>query len=245
MSAINLLPKDYLERRAKRRANALCLGLFVIVMGGVLGGWMVSERNTRRTQEILDRLDNEYAQAARLISQMQCLQQQQRELHRKANMTSSLVERVPRSTVLAAVTNARPENLALLELKLTTENKRPTAKATPKKRTKFAAAAKKRAPQVKVRQVVKLTITGLAGTDVDVARFMENLANYKLIQSVDLVETKLKEVDEQTVREFEITAKLAPEVDAIDVVQDIRRQRPVREKRRSATAWWKKLGGRS
>jgi len=36
MNAVNLLPEDYLKRRAERRANITFLELFVIVMAGVL-----------------------------------------------------------------------------------------------------------------------------------------------------------------------------------------------------------------
>ena len=161
-------------------------------------------------------------------------------------MTSSLVERVPRSTILAAVTNACPKNLSLLELKLRTENKKKAVAETSRRKTKYATTAKKRGlGKEPVRTIVKMTIIGLAGTDLEVAQFMTNLARYRLIESVDLVETKQKVVDDRTVREFEITANLMSDVDAIDIVGEIGLRRPRTKKAPDASSWWNILGGRS
>lgn len=224
MSIINLLPSDYIQSRCRRRANALCLGLFAIVMVGVLGAWAASERSSNHTRDVLDRLNVDYGEAAKLIDRMRRLEVQQIELRRKAKMTASLVERVPRSTILAVITNARPSNLAIVELGLV-ETKKKSSAPPGTTGTKFAAALEQRTAQP-ARRTVEMRVVGLATTDVEVARFIANLARNPLIQSVDLVYTEDKLVDERSAREFELTLVLTPDVDAVDIAREARRKRP-------------------
>src|SRR5438093_1151288 len=40
----SFLPQDYVARRAELRANLLCLGLFGVVMFGVIGAFFVTDR---------------------------------------------------------------------------------------------------------------------------------------------------------------------------------------------------------
>ena len=84
MSLINLLPEDYLRRRAAQRSNRLCLCLFLVVMAGVLAAAVVSQRCRANTQGVLDRVDNEYQQAASMMTELGQLQTQKQMMLEKA-----------------------------------------------------------------------------------------------------------------------------------------------------------------
>jgi Tfp pilus assembly protein PilN len=223
MSLINLLPEDYLARRAQRRANLLCLGLFAVVMAGVLGATVVSEKGYQRTRGVRQRVDQSYCDAGKLIEQLQSLESTRSKMLVKASMTAGLLERVPRSYLLATITNALPGGAALTRLELSSRRNR-TVVITKESKTQFeAAAASKRPPEAGATPMqVTLTLTGLADTDVEVAHFMSAMAGCPLVESVDLTysqEKKLgdgtggKQVQEQVAREFQVVMVLKGDAD--------------------------------
>jgi Tfp pilus assembly protein PilN len=220
MSTINLLPDDYIRGRVERRANALCLVLFFVVMGGVVGAYLVCERSYSYAQDVRTRLEQDYREAERLIAQMRELEQEKQRLQAKALATASLMERVPRSALLGVITKALPEHTSLKDFELETREME-VASSSKSRKSKFSKVAKSRADDAK-RLAVTMKITGLAPTDVEVARLIANLARNPLTHSVDLVyseETIVdKKVDDRPVREFQVRVALRHDADAIEIV---------------------------
>jgi len=218
MSTINLVPDDYRQRRARRRANILCLALFCVVMAGVAGAIVVSNRSLGHTRQTLDRVNREYARAADRIEQMHKLQAQRHQMEQRAEKTAALVERVPRSTVLAVITNARPPHTSLEKLTLETKE---SAAAGLGGSAKFAAIAGRRGPP---RMHVAVGVTGLASTDMEVSQFLAALSRHPLIAEADLVYSQAKAValegadTDLAMREFKIRLRLRTGVDALDVL---------------------------
>ena len=221
MSMINLLPEDYIQRRARSRAGMLCTLLFGVVMAGVVGAAMVSRRNGQRTIEVRNRVDVSYANAAKLIAEMQELQAQKKRMYAKAEMTSSLVERVPRSTLLGIITQALPEDTAITKFSLETRIIRQVQPSTDKKKKKRGAKfdkAMEAKQQASPRTHVVMHVTGLATSNLQVARFMARLKANPLLIPVDTVDSQEKTINKVKVRQFEVTVELKPDVDAIDVL---------------------------
>ena len=233
MSTINLLPENYLQRRCQHRTNVICLVLFVVVIGGILLATTASKRNLAHTLSVRDRVNTSYTEAAKLISQMHELEAQKVKMLRKAELTASLVERVPRSTLLAIVTKALPDGTSLESLDLRTQRIIRRAESTDGNRqtgSKLTTEPRK-APPTPVETTVCAEITGLAATDVQVARFIANLARNPLMDSVDLVYSEEKKIKDVTVREFQIKTVLKREVDAIDFVRPAGRDAGVQQAR--------------
>jgi len=216
MSTINLLPEDYVERRLRKRANTLCLTLFGVVMTAVVGAVLVSEQSASHTRQVRDEINASYAQAATLIEQMQELKRQKAALMARAEQAAALLERVPRSYLLGVITNACPEHAALVSMNLETCRIEPGSDAE-KRMTKFEAVSGQRFKEAQP-SVVRMQITGLAATDVEVARFIANLARNPLLASVDLVYSEERMVDKMPIREFQVKLELRPNLDVIDVI---------------------------
>ena len=215
MSIINLLPEDYLIRRSQRRANVMCLVLFAIIMTGVVGTVLVSERTTRHNREVRDRVNAAYVEAAKMLTQMQDLESRKARMLQKAQITAALLEKVPRSYLLAAVTNALPEGASLVELRL--ERKKVTRGTdAAKKKPRFAGAEVRSADPP---AVLLLDVTGLAATDGDVARFIANMARNPLSGAVDLAYSQEKVFQDTKVREFQVKVELKNDADAIDALK--------------------------
>jgi len=190
MSLINLLPQDYFQRRQGRRTNVMCVTLFVVVMVCIVSASMVSRHNAGQTRAIMDNLNRSYGQAAQTISQMQTLKNQKQTILDKRRQIEELQDPVPKSIVLAVLTNARPHGITLLHMKLDsrfdppdTPSKNPTVKTTKDQ----GASAK---PAARIEPTVTVDIIGLAHTDLQVAHYLANLTNSGITKSVGLSYTQ-------------------------------------------------------
>jgi Tfp pilus assembly protein PilN len=228
MSIVNLLPDDYLLKRLQARANYICIGLFAVVMIGVAAASLVSDRSNRNTKTVLDRVNSDYVEAARQLEEMRKLEATKRQMVAKAGATGALVERVPRSYLLAMLTQALPADTSLLKVELK-PGKVLAVTASPKG-SKFDAVKKKTEPTAAPQPAgppVVLEVSGLAATDVDVATFITNLKVSPVLASVDLNYSQDKLLDagdkdspKLHVREFKVLLEVRPDVDVIDLIRD-------------------------
>lgn len=230
MSTINLLPEDFTKRSSQRRANILCAVLFGITMIAVVAAELNSEQVIARTQAVRDQVDANYAEAARQLQQMQELEARRQNMLNKAEAASALLERVPRSHVLGMITNCLPQQACLTRFDLDA------------KRAVGAAAVRPTAGQSKFESLtsrisrgspsqVSINVVGTAATDVEVAKFIANLARNPMIASVDLVYSQEKVQDKAHLREFQIRMELKPQADALNsvpVVMQLAQQTPSR-----------------
>src|SRR6187401_3167351 len=112
---LSFLPDDYLERKAVRRTNVIFAVLFVIVAGGAFGAFTYAKNGVKEARERNATAKTDKAQAARPIEQFQKLQEKQRTMAMQAELTSSLIEKVPRSFLLAEMTNSLPTGVSLVD----------------------------------------------------------------------------------------------------------------------------------
>jgi len=225
MSIINLLPQDYLKRRMQRRMNVLCSGLFAMVMIAVLAAVAVSDRSIRNTEEVARRVNASYEEASNMLEQLNQLQAQRKKMLAKAEMTSQLLERIPRSTILAVITNSIPAHASLISYDMTTETIIARSAAAPsgsskarKGNSKLIAQEAMGTAENTVTIITLVELEGLAGTDVDVARFIANLAINPLTKSVDLLFSQEEMIADMTCRKFRIRMELRENIDAREVV---------------------------
>jgi len=192
-------------------------------MLGIGAAAMVSRRSWQNTMQIRDRVNVAYSDAAKLINQMHQLEAKKRKMLEKANLTVSLLERVPRSYLLGALTNALPKGASLEKFDLDTEKviTQDTQRGkNSSKSKKFSKAQSKRQKAQPPKLVLVMEVTGRAGTDVEVAKLITNLAHNPLTDSVDLVYSKEKLINKVAVREFQVEIKLKHDADVIDALRE-------------------------
>ena len=201
-SELSFLPEDYLERKARRRANFLCGALSVIVMGTVGSAFAVNERSMRSLDAMAADVDRQYADAAVRIAQVEKLHTAQKQLVTHAELAATLVEKVPRTNLLAELTNALPTGASLIDLGLETAPHQ--APPTP------VGAAPSKAPTETPPPDVKIRLTGMADDDVQVAQFIGKLNQSKLFRDVNPLITDTFVQDKTTLRRFQIEMYLNP-----------------------------------
>ena len=114
MLNINFVPEDYVQSSESRRTNLMYLVLFAVVMA-VLGGSFVTIKVRQRALNAKEKLTNEKMVLAReAIRQFEELQMKRKAMMKTALLTTELLESVPRSVVLASLTNNLPSGVSFL-----------------------------------------------------------------------------------------------------------------------------------
>ncbi len=229
MRDMSFLPEDYLEKRAHRRTNVICVSLFIVVMASVIGAYIVSDQQRMDVKSLRDDVNHRFAEAARRLEQLDQLQQRKQQMLRKARLTSALLERLPRTLILSQLINNMPTNLSVFELEVETQVLRAKntvartsldkAKADTKAKSKKAAAAEKgkenaedEAIEIKPTQIT-VALIGVARTDTEVAQFMTDLKNMPLFASVNLAFSEQLKINDNPMRRFRIETVINQEID--------------------------------
>ncbi len=222
---LSFLPDDYLERKASRRANLVCGTLSLLVIGAIGSAFYLKERSMRDINTRAAEVDKEYATAAARIEQVQTLHAKQRQIVQHAELAAALVERIPRSNILAEFTNCMPPGASLLELTMDSRPRStpvPTGTAFEQKRAALEAKQKgaTAAPETPKLDVF-LKIPGVAENDVQVSDFISKLNQSRLFRDVNLVVSEVYVQDKTSdLRKFQIEMMLNPDAEVREVSAD-------------------------
>ncbi len=235
----SFLPDEYIRRRADRRNAAVSLLLFCVVMAGVVGAFVVTNRQWISVRAEQAQVAADFKSESEKIKQLELLEDQRAEMIERAVVATSVLERVPRSILFAEIINRLPERTAITDITMTSRRindrtaGRPGAAPTPASmqagRTSSGQAAKtaggqrqgsaagkaaatrepERPPQIEFT----LVIQGLAVSDAHVADFQTALRSVDLLSSVELIESRDSVVNEVTLKDFRIEARILPGAD--------------------------------
>lgn len=219
---LSFLPDDYLELKSQRRTNAMCAVLFAVVAMGVGTAFYLTERMVNKVEGEYTEVLRKYSDAAKPIDQFKKMQTQQQKMESQAALSASLLEKVPRSYLLAEITNSLPQNVSLidfgLECKIRNSPPAPKAATTIYEQNLQAIEKEKHlvAPLPQPRQYdVSLKLTGMADNDQQVAAFMKALAASSLLRDVNLVVSDEYQPvpTEPKIRKFQIEMTLNPDAE--------------------------------
>jgi len=213
MLNINFVPDDYTQSNESRRTNLMYLVLFGVVMAALGGSFMTIKLRQRAFGSKGRLLNAKMVRAQEAIDQFEELQRKRKVMMKTALTTAELLEPVPRSVLLASLTNNLPPGVSLLRLKLIQKE--------PKQVGRVAGAANKyRQAQVKKATggqgkvsrekllETHIDIGGIAPSDLQVAAYIERLSSSSLLDNVALVESREYKIEDVTFRQFKLTAML-------------------------------------
>ncbi len=214
MLNINFVPDDYVQSNESRRTNLMYLALLALVMAALGGSFMTIKMRQRACSAKENLVNKKMSQIQQAIKQFEQLQAKRKEMMKTALTTAELLEPVPRSVLLATLTNNLPSGVSLLKLNMVqTEPKRTGRFATNKYQ---AAQARKAATQPQSSQEklleTRIDIEGIAPSDLQVAAYIEQLSNSTLINNVALVESKEHKIEDTTFRQFKLNAMIKKDV---------------------------------
>jgi len=206
INEINFLPESFLKRHQRKRRIMREIGLVVVVVI-CLFVW-ISATSSRaiglknyveaKTQE-LEAAEAQLVELSRLKKQMAGLNQQI-DLHRRLSLP------VTHTSLLAAIGESMPDDIALTRVEMTTPTPKPTNK--PKKTSKSKKSVKSKREQTKAEpkepRLMKFEMTGLSPSDLMVANFVGRLSEHVLFHNVKMKYTRSTRVGEVTARKFGI-----------------------------------------
>jgi len=213
---LSFLPDDYLANKARRRTNTICAALLGISLLGLGAAWFVADHTLSNTKVEHAAISAQFELESLRLKQVEQLQKQQQYLSRQAQLTDALIERVPRSVVLAELTDALPQGVSLTDFNLDSQLRMIQAPSVPANAVAQRQAANKATatPELQPRFYnVSLKIQGIAQNDVQVASFIGNLNQSPLLEEVNLSFSETKVIQGQPLRKFNIEAKLRRDAD--------------------------------
>ena len=221
MVDVNFVPDDYTQSNESHRTNFIYLVLFAVLMtalGGSFAAVKVRQRDRLADEELVSK---KLAEEQEAIKQLEDLQAKRREMMKTALTTAELIEPVPRSILLASLTNNLPVGVSLSELKLVQQQSKPAAPAAPTSQYQAAQAQKngssagaQDSAAVNPEKFLEthIDIGGIAPSDLQVSKYMERMGSSSVLDNVELVESKEYKVDGNTVRQFKLRAMLKKDV---------------------------------
>lgn len=241
MPSASFLPEDYVQKRAEFRANFIILALFGVVMFGVVAAFFVTNQRWEAIRGQQREINENYSAEAAKIEQLKALEGTRADMMNKAEITTALLERVPRSVLLADLVSRMPKDVTVLEMNLTSRRIDPvvedktsslakgktvknltTPKATPAKAgDKSDKTAKGKTPaKGEEKAVVKaprfeytLVITGVAEKNTDISDYLARLGQSDLLEKLELPYIEVAKIDDVEMRKFEIRAGLRSDAD--------------------------------
>lgn len=220
----SFLPEDYVTRKADVRSNMICLGLFVVVMFGVASAFLVTNRQWASVKDEHKAINAAYESEAKKIDQLKSLESQRESMLERAEITVALVEKSPRSVLMASLVTSMPEGVTLLDAELA--SKRITAPVTPKaaevkslsgskkssKKSSKGSKSKTETPEVPKPQAPKfettLRLTGVATANEQIADYVTKLKLCDTLEAVELTYIKETVIADMTLRKFQVDAKV-------------------------------------
>jgi Tfp pilus assembly protein PilN len=237
MAAINFVPDDYIQQRQSSRANVLSLVLLAFLLGGIGVTFSVIKMRQAVVRTEMEQLSGRMVQAREEINRLEQIKSKGRVMMKNMKMTAELLEPVPRSVILACLTNTMPSGVSLLEIQLQEKEVKISLPApssgqpviTNGKPTQYQTAAAAKQPPVEVRTVLQtmLEIEGIAHNDIEVASYIANLSGSVLLDNVQLVQSKELNIHGIPFRQFRLRTVL--KLDLALTKEDINSIRKKRE----------------
>jgi Tfp pilus assembly protein PilN len=208
MLNINFVPDDYIQKRESMRANLFYLVLMVLVMAGLGGAFGVLKFRQKSIIAQAAVINTKMEQAKKEIAQLEDMQVKRKEMMKAALMTAELIEPVPRTVLLAELTNSLPAGVSLRNIKFSEKQRTVQVQAKSTYDQAKADAKTAQIPPEKLMETI-IEIEGLAPSDIQVAGYIAQLNNSILLDDVALVLSKENSnKEESTYREFKLTASL-------------------------------------
>jgi len=234
MKKVDFLPEDYIEKKAQQRANIICLFLFLVVLAGVGCGFAITEKRQGRIDSRVDAVSQQMRKASESLKQLDVLEGKRTEMMKKATISASLMEPVPRSLLLATMTNDLPTGVSLTEFDLVSKDAKPKASSSKSKssrsrnkRARSSANAKSASSKQGIEPVqwqTTIEIVGISPTNMQVAELIANLNKSTLFAEVNLIYSEEHVLQEEGVRKFKLEIILNPEARASEADVQMARQ---------------------
>ncbi len=226
MGQLNLLPESYVKERFRYRIDLMCVILFAVVMGSVMGAEAISRARINETKFLHTRVTAQYAEATKFIKAFFELQNERDQLLKEAQIASSMEERVPRSYLLAVIGNALRGTASIEELTIKAtypQYRYVSAKDKSRGRRGRSSAREKptRVPDLpQPPPIITIDLVGIAQKQEDIGAFIASLRASKLIERLEHKSSRDEMFDNISVTRFTLFMRIKRDVDVLELMLD-------------------------
>ncbi len=212
MHNIDFLPRRIKQQRARRRRRlrqSYIVGVCVAVLAAV--GY-VRQGGVESVQAELIALQNRSGRVRSQLSLREDLEKEWNQLIRKQEISERFDTRLTARDVLAELGHRLPESMALTKLDVQSDNVLLDPATPAQRRSSGAGRAISAMPPTTSRQritQIRLVITGLAPSDVEIANFVGQLASSPLFEDVHMGYTREVTYRGKKARQFQATCYTA------------------------------------
>lgn len=194
MREIEFLPAWYPITRRRRRLVIL-QGWLIIIVAGAMSFWTVlNDRNIARDERALAAINAQTAQTDAQLAEMDKLESMRRQWRQQDQILSRLGLYVESCAMMQTIDSLMPRQMSLVGMQIDNEEKADTSVVN------LAKGA-----EVPVDRKLKVRVTGVCPTDVDLANFMTQLTTVPFFEQVNISFAREKSENNHVMREFELS----------------------------------------
>jgi hypothetical protein len=218
-NTMNFLPEDYVEKRQATRSAVIFVGLLFVVVAGIFVTYMVRKWQSDAIFVDQAKVITEYEEAEKKIAEANQIERQKATMVAKAELATTLMERVPRNVLLRQLTELQPANVHIVNLALTTKEIQP-AGAGPVSDIEKARRQQEGLPPEPAKPPVRevsVNVISVANTDADVAKYIAALSKCTLLKDVNLLYSEEFKIGQdkatKNIRKFHVEMRIDPKAD--------------------------------
>ena len=207
MSRHNFLPESFLHAQTRRRIIVRSGLVLVLIVLSTSAYYITCMRQLAVLERRLGELKMHDEGAGQRNSELTKLQTQQKELLALVKVCQTLTPPLDTTLILAAMDKLMPSSMGLTNFSMTSSPIQPTPVPAKGDRSKSRRRASAAAEQPGLPPV-KLELTGVAPSDVVVARFVNDLSEHILFDRVKLIFSRSMDDSDLGAREFSIEVEI-------------------------------------
>jgi Tfp pilus assembly protein PilN len=202
MRELEFLPAWYGDLHRHRRRLRLQVWLTVAVISALATWLMLVDRNRRNAEGVVAVLQGQLAQTDSQLKEMDRLTHLEAELRVQEQIQAKLGAHVEAARLIGTLGQIMPASMSLASLGFEVEE-------TPQQLSAMARAALKDPNNVPMDRRLRIKLTGVAPTDVDIASFITELNKVPFFDRVSMQYAKDRRQQGYVMREFELTFSIS------------------------------------
>jgi hypothetical protein len=220
-NTMNFLPEDYVEKRQAARTAVVFVGLILVVVAGTLATFLWKRWQSEAIFVEQAKVVAQFEEAEKKIAEANEIDRQKATMLAKAELATTLMERVPRNILLQQLTEMQPASVHMVNLELTTKEIKEAgtgaAASDLEKAKRQQEGLPPEAAKPPVREVT-VNLISVAQSDADVAKYIAALSKSPLLSDVNLLFSEefkvgVKENEKKSIRKFHVEMRIAPHAD--------------------------------
>ncbi|QDU33975.1 Fimbrial assembly protein (PilN) [Poriferisphaera corsica] len=201
-NSTNLMPDEYKDYQATKKASTVFVAAFSIIFLGIVAVYLVTNSKINDLRAKQSNMFEQYTGAASDIDQLNKLKEKKKQIVGVAKIAGELIEVVPRSRIIAEIVNCMPDKMTLSGMEIKT--KKVTVARLSNVSSIKQQKNKKKAMAPRKQEQQSVIIEGYASNDLEIAEIVTKLKNNMIFTSTEIKYIEDSIIDNAKYRKFNL-----------------------------------------